>query len=284
MAPGRVPVFASAGAPADGPVAAQLHLHLGVGCGRLGLGSSRNRSLRPFRRGPGLGGSAGEPLLIASLAHGAQIIHLAHRRFTTRTLASARDISRQAPANVVGGLEGPERPAGEASQRLARRSGSLMAGGRTRFDTSPEPLGIVRRLNGMTQRPTAHVRVVASCFLVAAGFVSLGCDGTEPREATADCSTQVRFDGRVYTSYGYTDRKATRIGVADRAECHDVGVDAKGSVFPADPRQVAVWSFEDYPPHEVLGVRFEGTSFAVFVEDSVSEAESGQILRALTPD
>jgi hypothetical protein len=88
---GRVPVFACAGAPADGPMAAQLHL--GVGCRRLGLGCSRNWSIRPFRRGLGLCGSAGRPLLIASLAHGAQIIHLAHRRFTGLTLASARDNS-----------------------------------------------------------------------------------------------------------------------------------------------------------------------------------------------
>ena len=85
MALGGVPVFACAGAPANGPMAAQLHL--GVGCGRLGLG---------------FWGSAGRPLLIASLAHGAQIIHLAHRRFTTLTLASAPDNSRQAPAQGRG--------------------------------------------------------------------------------------------------------------------------------------------------------------------------------------
>lgn len=96
MALGRVTVFAGAGAPADGPMAAQLHLGVGRGrCGRW-LGGWWLRGLGHL----GPSGAAGHRSLISGLAQGAQIIHLAHRRFTWPTLAGYGDSSRQAPRIV----------------------------------------------------------------------------------------------------------------------------------------------------------------------------------------
>lgn len=70
--------------------------------------------------------------------------------------------------------------------------------------------------------------------------------------------------------------------MADEAECHDVGKDAAGSVFPGDPRQLNAWTFEGYPPEQVLGVRFDEHTFAVFVADSLPEGDRDQILRDLS--
>ena len=94
----------------------------------------------------------------------------------------------------------------------------------------------------------------------------------------------VRADGIVYTSYGYSDRKATRYSVADQADCQDLGEDAAGSVFPEDPEQVTTWAFRGYPTDRVVGVRFDRDSFAVFVSDSVSDTERDRIYRDLRGD
>lgn len=134
-------------------------------------------------------------------------------------------------------------------------------------------------------RHTSHMRATAAtCVVAAASLLVVGCAGKAPGgHAAADCSTQVRLDDRVYTSYGYTDREGTKLSVADRAECHDVGPDAEGSLFPEDPEQVTVWSFEGYSPERVVGVRFDSDSYAVFVADSVPRTESDQIFEALRP-
>lgn len=112
-------------------------------------------------------------------------------------------------------------------------------------------------------------------------FVVTGCAGSGGSQTSGDCQAQVRADGIVYTSYGYTERKASRHSAADRADCDDVGEDAAGSVFPDNPEQVDTWSFRGYPTDEVLGVRVDEGSFAVFVADSVPDAERERIFREL---
>jgi hypothetical protein len=97
----------------------------------------------------------------------------------------------------------------------------------------------------------------------------------ERRPSTADCASQVRAEGALYTSHDYTDRNATRYSTADAAECHDVGNDAAGSVYPEHPGQVMTCTFLGYPPEKVRGVRFDHDSYAVFVTDSVQGAERG---------
>jgi len=125
------------------------------------------------------------------------------------------------------------------------------------------------------------MRIAATVLGAVVGSILAGCGSSQPQESTADCTNQVRIDGRVYTSYSMTDREGTPFGVADQADCHDVGVGAEGSVFPDSPRQVAVWSFEEYPTEKVVGVRFDRHSFGVFVADTVPQAESNRILLEL---
>jgi hypothetical protein len=70
-------------------------------------------------------------------------------------------------------------------------------------------------------------------------FVVSGCLGDGGSQTASDCSAQVRAAGIIYTSHGYTDRKASRHSVADRADCDDSGEDAAGSAFSdPDPRVV----------------------------------------------
>lgn len=125
------------------------------------------------------------------------------------------------------------------------------------------------------------MRVAVVVISLTLSFIVSGCSGNGGTQTSGDCSAQVRVDGVVYTSHGFTDRKASRHSVADRADCDDVGEDAVGSVFPDHPKQVTTWSFRGYPPEEVIGVRFDKNSFAVFVADSVPEAERERIYREL---
>lgn len=111
----------------------------------------------------------------------------------------------------------------------------------------------------------------ATASLVLGGILS-GCSA-DNSSAEGDCAAQIRVDGEVYTSHSFTDRQATRHGTADRADCDDAGEDAAGSVFSDDPEQVTTWSFSGYPSDNVLGVRFDEDSFAVFVADSLPEEE-----------
>lgn len=124
-----------------------------------------------------------------------------------------------------------------------------------------------------------RIAVVTTSLTLA--FIVSGCSGDGGSQTSSDCSAQVRADGIVYTSHGYTERKASRHSVADQADCEDVGEDAAGSVFPEHPQQVTTWSFRGYPPEEVLGVRSDKNSLAVFVADSVPDAERERIYREL---
>lgn len=127
-----------------------------------------------------------------------------------------------------------------------------------------------------------RIAVVTTSLTLA--FIVSGCSGDGGSQTSSDCSAQVRADGIVYTSHGYTERKASRHSVADQADCEDVGEDAAGSVFPEHPQQVTTWSFRGYPPEEVLGVRSDKNSLAVFVADSVPDAERERIYREFRRD
>lgn len=127
------------------------------------------------------------------------------------------------------------------------------------------------------------MRMLTTCVMSALTVAVAGCAGNGAGEGVSsqDCSAQVRRDGVVYTSYGYTHRHATEFGTADEADCHDVGPNAEGSVFSEDARQVTVWSFRGFAPARVLGVRFDKESFAVFVAESVPRGDIDAIVRDL---
>jgi hypothetical protein len=92
------------------------------------------------------------------------------------------------------------------------------------------------------------------------------------------------MNGQVYSGYGYTDHRATKFARADEADCHDVGRDPAGSVFPDSPRQVDVWTFDDYSSEQVVGVRFDDDTFSVFIAQSVPRVEAERIERELRTD
>ncbi len=126
-------------------------------------------------------------------------------------------------------------------------------------------------------------RTTAALLVTLLLISGCGTDGED--EGTADCSAQVRLDGTVYTSHGFTSpdydaSRATRIGDAEVADCHDVGEHAAGSVFTDDPREVAVWAFEGYRDDEVVGVRTDGT-FAVYVAETVPAKDRDRIFEEL---
>ena len=134
----------------------------------------------------------------------------------------------------------------------------------------------------MTLTETGRVRFGIACGVAVLAIVASGCEGCPSSQGEADCQSQVRIDGRVYTSYGFSHSAASEFGVADQAECHDAGCDAPGSVFPANPRQVTVWSFRGYATKDVVGVRFDNAdSFGVFVADDVPQAGSDRIYAEL---
>lgn len=115
---------------------------------------------------------------------------------------------------------------------------------------------------------------------VLAALLLAGCgsDG----EGSADCGSQVRLDGVVYTSHGFTQRGGERLGPVEVAECHDVGEDAPGSVFPDDPREVQAVRIPGHDADVALGVRFDDTSFRVYVAESVPDAEQERIYEELS--
>ena len=129
-------------------------------------------------------------------------------------------------------------------------------------------------------RQTDRVRFLACCGVIAA---ATGCSATGTR-SSADCAAQIRVASVVYTSYGTTSREAARHVEADEAECHDVGADARGSVFADTPRQVRTWTFKGYSPDQVLGVRYGKNGFGVFVADTVDPDDRERIYAGLSGD
>lgn len=109
------------------------------------------------------------------------------------------------------------------------------------------------------------------------------CSETGP-QSSADCASQIRLDGVVYTSFGTSSHEAERHVEADEAECDDTGRDARSSVFEDNPSRVRTWVFERYRPEEVLGVQYGKNSFGVFVADTVAPDEQERIYADLTGD
>jgi hypothetical protein len=102
---------------------------------------------------------------------------------------------------------------------------------------------------------------------VLLGLLAAGCTADEGT-TSADCAVAIRHDGTVYVEAGFTKHPAVASGQAERSECHDVGPDAAGTVFPEEPRLVHVVAFEGHDARQVLGVR-DGKQARVFVADGV---------------
>ena len=128
------------------------------------------------------------------------------------------------------------------------------------------------------------LRVGLAAAMVVLGGISAGCSGDPASPVAADCTNQVRLDGRVYSSYGFTNLAATRFADVELADCHDLGRGAPGSVFPEDAHHVSGWSFPGYSTDDVLGVPFDEDSFAVYVSDAVPPAESERLFTELAGD
>ncbi len=131
----------------------------------------------------------------------------------------------------------------------------------------------------MSTRTLRHSFLAITCVLTVA---VAGC-GLAGESGTAnDCYLQVRSGGIVYTQVAMdTDHRAKEFASAEMADCDDVGVDARGSVFPEDPRWVDTWQFAEYPTDEVLGVRLGQDTMSVFVADSVSPEDRDRLAEKL---
>ena len=110
--------------------------------------------------------------------------------------------------------------------------------------------------------------ITVSACAVLLILASAGCAGGQGA-TSADCAAAIRRDGTVYTEAGFTKAPVVASGQAERANCHDVGRDASGTVFPDDPNAVNVVAFKDHDATQVLGVR-EGKQIRVFVAEGVA--------------
>lgn len=138
-------------------------------------------------------------------------------------------------------------------------------------------------------RPTCVRRRAWAATAAAAGALAVlaGCGGAPAPESSADyeCVPRIRWQGVVYTGYGYTDREATRrLGEADQADCRDVGRETPVSDFPSNPDQVGVWTFAGHAGSRVLGVPFDEGAFSVFIAESVPRSRGQRILQELGGD
>jgi hypothetical protein len=132
-------------------------------------------------------------------------------------------------------------------------------------------------------RAPRPVRTVTTAL--ALGLLTSACGGQVGAgpAGSADCSTQIRADGVVFSSYGFTRHDATEHGVARESVCEDVGSHARGSVFTGESRHLTTYRIYGYPPSQVLGVRYPHLPrLAVFVADSVGHADRDRIYRELT--
>ena len=125
------------------------------------------------------------------------------------------------------------------------------------------------------------LRALAPGFVLAVAAIGCGSSAAKHGGGMGDCTQQIRAGGVVYASNGYSRQDVTRYATAEQAECDDIGKDAAGSVFPEHPRHVTTWTFAGYPSEHVLGVRFDKSSVAVFVADTVPRAEAERIYMAL---
>ena len=92
----------------------------------------------------------------------------------------------------------------------------------------------------------------------------LGCSSSTG--GAADCSTDIRFEGYLYSEAGFTERVEDQIGSADLAECQDTGGDV-GLSFPDDPEQVAVWSMPGEDPATSIAIEYPDGGYRVMKLD-----------------
>jgi hypothetical protein len=123
-------------------------------------------------------------------------------------------------------------------------------------------------MSSQVRKPLMWRVITVSACAALFSLVSAGCTGGQGT-ASADCAAAIRRDGTVYIEAGFTKDLAVASGQAERADCHDVGRDAPGVVFPGEPHAVNVVAFEDHDASEVLGVR-EGKKIRVFVAEGVA--------------
>lgn len=106
-------------------------------------------------------------------------------------------------------------------------------------------------------------------------------DRAEPSAAVAECTPEVRFQGTIYRAWVRSpQQQATKLGMADDADCDDIGCDAAGAYFSPNPRQVDVWAFEGLPVSDVIGVsRRDGLH--VYVAENVPNTRAARIANKL---
>ncbi len=104
--------------------------------------------------------------------------------------------------------------------------------------------------------------------------------GAKP-EASAECVPFIRRKGITYRGYGYTAERPRPFSRAEVADCRDTQPDSPGSVFASTPPKEAVGTFRGFPAEEVLGVRFNETTYSVFIAQSLPRAKGEAILADL---
>jgi hypothetical protein len=114
---------------------------------------------------------------------------------------------------------------------------------------------------------------------VAMSVLLAGCGGSTT--TASDCVTLVRQEGTMFREVAFSGHEAMRAGQADRSDCGDMGVEARGAYFPSEPDQVPIWSFDGYDPSKVIGVQQPDGTFGVFVTETMPEADVGDVIDGL---
>jgi hypothetical protein len=117
-------------------------------------------------------------------------------------------------------------------------------------------------------------RIGSSAALALAGGVIAGCG---PFAATADCTSAVKYEGKVYEQVGYTYERDDVVGAADLAWCDDTGRSPRGNVFDATSKKVPVSALPGYDPDDVLVYAVSADLFQVLVATDVSKSEKKKI-------
>lgn len=121
-------------------------------------------------------------------------------------------------------------------------------------------------------------------FPVLAALLSAllgGCSGCE--SASADCTTQARFEERVYNGYSRVAaaRVGAELGQADLAACDDTGCRARGSYFPEDADQVTVFEIDGRSPEDVLAQEYADDRYALLLSEELPPDEREALAREL---
>lgn len=108
---------------------------------------------------------------------------------------------------------------------------------------------------------TRGVRILVLSVCAIAVAITGCASGPASNSGSGDCSTVVRFDGRLYKEEGFTKSVNERIGQADLAACDDTGANARGPFFPDDPKQIAVWSVPGKNSVGTVAIRYNDHTY-----------------------